>query len=211
MGFLYPNAFLPGCARTTGGAPKSREERTDGMTITTPRLAITPVGEGDAEAIWPYVSDPEISRFMSWDPHASIDETKAFIADVRRRMAEGTTISWVIRERESGAVCGLVSLIAIMRTHRALRYDKAELAYWLGSRFRKRGYATEACRAVLDYGFAELGLNKITVAHAMENQASRELIERLGFRQVGIEYKHFAKHGHWIDHVTYELLRPDRG
>lgn len=180
------------------------------MTITTPRLVIRPLEDGDAEGIWPYVSDPEISRFMSWDPHASIDETRAFISDVSRRMAQGTTISWVIRERESGAICGLVSLIAIMRTHRALRYDKAELAYWLGRDFRGRGYATEACEAIVAYGFEVLGLNKLTVAHATENQASRDLIARLGFRQVGIEYKNFAKHGHWIDHVIYELLRPEQ-
>lgn len=179
------------------------------MTITTARLALREIEEADAERIWPYVSDPEISRHMSWHAHRSLDETRAFIADVRARMQAGSTLALVIIDRASGSVCGLVSLIAIMRTHRALRYDKAELAYWLGSEFRGRGYATEACRAVLQYGFENLGLNKVTVAHALENGASRDLIRRLGFREVGIEYRHFQKDGHWIDHVTYELLKCD--
>ncbi len=179
------------------------------MTLTTPRLELRPIVESDAEAIWPYVSDPEISRYMSWHPHDSLETTHAFIADVRRRMSEGSTISWVLVERASGAVCGLVSLIAIMRGHRALRYDKAELAYWVGRPFQGKGYALEACRAALAYAFGEMALNKITVAHDLENAASRALIKRLGFREVGIEYRHFNKDGRWIDHVIYELLGND--
>lgn len=176
--------------------------------LATERLDLRPIRGEDAEEIWPYVSDPEISRYMSWEPHGSLDITRAFIADVCRRMNEGTTISWVIREKATGKVCGLVSLIAIMRTHRALRYDKAELAYWIGTPFQRKGYATEACRAALDYAFGPLALNKVTVAHDTENTASCALIGRLGFRRVGVEYRHFCKNGHWIDHVIYELLRP---
>jgi ribosomal-protein-alanine N-acetyltransferase len=176
------------------------------MTIDTARLCLRPLGEGDAERIWPYVSDPEISRYMSWDPHGTLEETRRFIADVRQRMNAGSTVAWIVSERETGEVCALVSLLAITRTHRALRYDKAELAYWVGRPFQGRGYATEACQAALAYAFETLGLNKVTVAHAAENDASRALIERLGFRKVGTEYHHFCKDGKWIDHVIYELL-----
>jgi RimJ/RimL family protein N-acetyltransferase len=181
------------------------------MTVGTQRLTMRPIEPRDAEAIWPYVSDPDTSRFMSWNPHRSIEETRAFIADVRRRMDDGATFAWIVEERESGAVCGIVSLIGILRTHRALRYDKAELAYWIGKPFQQRGYATEACKAALEYGFETLNLHKVTVAHARENEASKNLILRLGFREVGVEYQHFSKNGHWIDHVIYELLRSDHG
>jgi RimJ/RimL family protein N-acetyltransferase len=179
------------------------------MIIETPRLELRPLAENDAEAIWPFVSDPAISRFMSWHPHANLEQTRAFIADVLLRMKAESTVAWVVVERASGEICGLVSLLAIMRTHRALRYDKAELAYWVGAPFQGRGYATEACFAVLQYAYQAIGLNKITVAHDRENDASRALIVRLGFREVGTEYKHFCKDGRWIDHVIYELLSAD--
>lgn len=178
------------------------------MTIFTERLQLRPIAAEDAQAIWPYVSDPQISRYMSWTPHKHIGETESFIADVIRRMGEHSTITWVVIERTSGAICGVVSLIAIMRTHRALRYDKAELAYWIGTPYQGKGYATEACAAVLDYGFSQLRLNKVTVAHDAANDASRALIRRLGFREIGIEHRHFLKDGRWIDHVIYELLSP---
>lgn len=178
-------------------------------TLTTERLELRPICPGDASELFPFVSDPGISRYMSWEPHASLEVTHAFIADVERRMQEGTTIAWVVRERQSGAVCGLISLIAIMRTHRAIRYDKAELAYWIGPSFQGRGFATEACRAVIDYAFRVMQLNKLGVAHDSENAASAALIERLGFRRIGVEYRHFAKGGRWVDHVVYELLNRD--
>jgi ribosomal-protein-alanine N-acetyltransferase len=179
------------------------------MTISTPRLVLTPLSDEDAERLWPYVSDPEVSRFMSWHAHESLAVTKAFIADVCERTRAGTTISWVVSNRDTRETYGLVSLIAIMRTHRALTYEKAELAYWLGRPFRNCGYGTEACRAALDYAFTTLGLNKVVVAHAAENVPSQRLIERLGFRRVGVEYRHFAKDNHWFDHVLYELLQRD--
>src|SRR5579862_9708377 len=115
------------------------------MTITTERLTLRPLALGDAEGLWPYVSDPEISRNMSWHPHKDITETRAFVEDVVRRAKDGSTIAWVMRERGNDEVVGLVSLLAIMKAHRALRYDKAELAYWVGRPFQGRGYATEAC------------------------------------------------------------------
>jgi RimJ/RimL family protein N-acetyltransferase len=179
------------------------------MTMSTARLTLTPLHGGHADGIWPYVSDPEISRYMSWNAHESMETTNAFIADVVRRMQEGSTCSWVISERDSENICGLVSLLAITRTHRALRYDKAELAYWIGRPFQRRGYAREACRAVLDYAFGTLTLNKVTVAHDAGNAASAALIHRLGFRQIGVEHQHFCKDGRWIDHVIYEVLRAD--
>ena len=179
------------------------------MTIATPRLLLRPLEDGDAERIWPYVSDPETSQYMSWDPHDSIEVTRAFIADVRRRASEGTTKAWIVADAQNGEVVGLVSLIAILRKHRALTYNKAELAYWIGRPFRGRGYATEATRAVLGHAFGSMSLNKVTVAHASKNDASRKLIERLGFRRIGIERQHFEKGGEWIDHVTYELLASD--
>jgi ribosomal-protein-alanine N-acetyltransferase len=168
------------------------------------RLRLRPIALGDAEALWPYVSEPEISRYMSWAPHRTLDETRAFIADVLRRIDVGANATWVVLV--DGGVAGIVSLIAVMRSHRALRYDKAELAFWLGAPYRGRGVATEACTLAMRYGFETLALNKITVAHVAQNDASHELIERLGFRRVGVERRHFCKGGVWFDHVGYELL-----
>ena len=120
----------------------------------------------------------------------------------RREAGRGVTFAVL----ENGAFRGIVSLIGLMHTHRALTYRRAELAYWLGRPHRGRGLATEAGIAALRFGFGTLGLHKVHVGHFGVNTASRALIERLGFRPVGIQRQEFSKDGVWHDHHLYEML-----
>ena len=96
-----------------------------------------------------------------------------------------------------------------MRRHRALTYNKAELAYWLGTRHQGKGIATEAVGRTVRYAFEQLGLHKLFVSHFSVNDASKKLILRLGFRFVGVQREEFQKDGVWYDHVLYELLESD--
>jgi RimJ/RimL family protein N-acetyltransferase len=106
----------------------------------------------------------------------------------------------------AGLFCGLISLIGILRTHRVLTYNQAELAYWTSRKHQRRGIMTEAGRRVLDFAFRDVGLHKVRVSHFAENKASHSLIRRLGFRYIGTQLEEFSKASVWHDHVTYELL-----
>jgi RimJ/RimL family protein N-acetyltransferase len=99
-----------------------------------------------------------------------------------------------------------VSLIGILRAHRVLTYDQAELAYWTSRSHQRRGFMTEAGRRVLDFAFRDIGLHKVRVSHFAENKASCALIQRLGFRYVGTQLEEFSKARIWHDHMMYELL-----
>ena len=66
--------------------------------INTDRLVLRPITAKDAELIWPYVSDPEVSKDMSWDAHQNIEQTNKFIADVLVSMTQGRSITWCIFE-----------------------------------------------------------------------------------------------------------------
>ena len=59
-----------------------------------------------------------------------------------------------------------------------------ELSYALGRAYQRQGYATEACQVVIEYGFKEMRLPRLTNGVVPENVASSRLCERLGFRQV---------------------------
>ena len=119
-------------------------------------------------------------------------------------LASGRSITWAIRSK--GEVCGIFSIINILRFHRALRYDRGELAYWCATRHQGKGLMSEAGRCVIEFAFGKLGLNRLVVAHHLENLPSQRLIERLGFTLIGLEHEAFMKHGRWIDLKTYELL-----
>ncbi len=172
--------------------------------LRTPRLELRPLEPGDADALWPYVSDPDLPRLMTWEAHRDRSETREFVTTTIAARAAGTGYVWTLRHE--GELCGLVGLHEVVRVVRAWRQDRAELGYWCGSAHRNKGLVTEAAREALRFGFRELGLHKITVGCATENAASRRVIAKLGFRLVGEQRDHFFRHGRWWNHVSYEMV-----
>lgn len=172
-------------------------------TLRTPRLVLRPLEVADAAALWPYVSDPELPRFMSWEAHRSLGETEAWLASVVDARARGTDLVWAIEH--DGAAAGTIGLDGVTRQFRAWRIDRAELGYWLAPPLHGRGLVTEAAAAVIAHGFGALALHKITVSCIAENDASRRVIEKLGFRFVGLRRAHLERHGRWWDLRQYEL------
>jgi ribosomal-protein-alanine N-acetyltransferase len=178
-------------------------------TLHTTRLELRPPVVGDAPAFFHWVSDPELPRMMSWNAHASIDETVTWLEGVERNRAAGTDLVWAIVH--DGRISGAVGLHGIARQWRAWRVDRAELGYWIAPPLHGRGLMTEAARAVVDYGFATLGLHKITVGCFDANVGSRRVIEKLGFELVGVRREHLFRDGRWWDHRDYDLLARDYG
>jgi RimJ/RimL family protein N-acetyltransferase len=171
--------------------------------LTTERLELRPIAIGDEQMLWPYVSDPNISQEMSWEAHKDISETKSFIESSIKSMEAGKSITWCIFLEKK--FCGIFSLIAILRKHRALTYNRAELAYWLGGDFQKRGIMTEAGMKIIDFAFKDLKLHKLVVGHHINNLDSEKLIKRLGFDHMYTEEEVFMKNGNWVTCKFYEL------
>ncbi len=175
----------------------------ENVVVRTPRLLLRPLEPSDVPALWPFVSDEDFPRHMTWEAHRSEDETAAFIRSTEEGIAQGTNIAWAVVEGHT--LAGVVGLHGITRTVRAWRVDRAELGYWIGPPFQNRGFATEAARAAIGFGFADLGLHKITVGCIEENTASRCVIEKLGFRFLGLQIDHAFRFGRWWNHLSYEM------
>jgi ribosomal-protein-alanine N-acetyltransferase len=85
----------------------------------------------------------------------------------------------------------------------------AVLGYWLGLPFVKRGYMTEAVRAVAAFGFEELHLHRLEAATMPNNIASIRVLEHNGFRREGFARKLLKINGVWEDHVLHALVAED--
>jgi ribosomal-protein-serine acetyltransferase len=175
----------------------------ENFVVRTPRLLLRPLEMGDVPALWPFVSDEDFPRHMTWEAHRTQEETAAFIKFAEDGLAQGTNVAWAVVEGE--AVAGVVGLHGITRTVRAWRVDRAELGYWIGPPFQNRGFCTEAARGAIRFGFEDLGLHKINVGCIAENTASRRVIEKLGFRFVGEQRDHAFRFGQWWNHLAYEM------
>jgi RimJ/RimL family protein N-acetyltransferase len=177
-------------------------------TLKTDRLHLRPIGPEDTDLIWPYVSDPVLSKFMSWAPHTDKSETRNFLERLQNEMNNGKSFTWAIFLENT--FCGIISLIAILKRHRALTYNRAELAYWLGKEYQHQGIMTEAGDKVIEFAFNGLGLHRLVVSHVTQNNASERLIKRWQFKYIGTEHEAFQKNNIWYDHKLYELLVTDR-
>lgn len=179
----------------------------ENLTLHTDRLLLMPIGMKDLEDVWQHVTDPRISRLMSWKPHKEKAETAAFIENLERSCRDERGITWSIFKDDR--FCGIISLISILRHHRALTYHSAELAYWLGLEFQGQRIMSEAGRRVIAFAFQELNIHRLVVEHFTSNAESERIIKQWGFHYIGEKRHAFMKDGVWHNARFYDLLESD--
>jgi [ribosomal protein S5]-alanine N-acetyltransferase len=174
------------------------------LVIETPRVKLRPQVETDADAFFPYVTDPEVTKHVTWAPHQSIDETREWLRKSAESLAAGTDMVWTIEHE--GAPVGCVGLHGIMWGLRAVRRDRAEIGYWLARPFWGKGLMTEAATLATRWAFETLGLHKVTVGCIEPNVGSRRVIEKVGFRYLCRYEEDMWRDGTWYPHLRYELI-----
>jgi len=147
--------------------------------IATERLDIRPLRSADLGSILDLYSDPDAMRWAGGST-TDVDESEQRLQRlIDHQEAHGFSL-WAVTERESGTVIGDCGLI-----HYAFKGPEVELGYRLKVPFWGKGYATEAARAVLAYGFEEVGLVRIVAVAHPENVASQRVLEKIGMRREG--------------------------
>ena len=126
-----------------------------------------------------------------------------FIEMQAAAFAKGEMANFAITLAADGSFIGIIGL-AISPQH-----SRAELGYWIGKPFWGKGYATEAGRAILQYGFEELGLRRIHAGYFSNNPASGRVQQKLGMVREGNQRKHILKWGEEIDHVLNAILKSE--
>ncbi len=84
------------------------------------------------------------------------------------------------------------------------------LGYWVGQDYARQGYMREALEAVTHHAFESLDLSRLEAACLPENQASRGVLEKSGFKYEGVAQSYLQIAGRWRNHVLYANLRRDR-
>ena len=158
----------------------------------------------DAKDIFRYASDPEVARYVLWEPHRSVSETSSFIRDLRARLRAGCPSSWVVVLRETDTVIGTIGFVWYSTDNNA-----AELGYSFSREYWNRGYATQALRAVIDSVFSSLPLNRLEAQHDVRNPASGRVMQKCGLIQEGILRGRIMNKGEYIDTALYSILRSD--
>jgi len=168
----------------------------------TPRLKLRWMEASDAEAHYAVFSDPDVARYWSSGPWTALDQAHEHIAATQAAYADGSGLRLGIALRETGELIGNASLHRFVDTSR-----RCELGYALARAHWGYGYVSEALRALLDFGFTALDLNRVEADIDPRNTASARVLEKLGFRKEGYMPERWIVQGEPADTVYYGLLR----
>ena len=173
--------------------------------ITTARLVLRELRESDATAVATGAGERKVARYLTAIP--SPYPVSLASRWVRMRIgwsSSGRGVTLAIATADApDTLLGTVSL----RHHP--RDRRAELGYWLASHAWGNGFATEATRAVVDFGFRELGLARIYAQVFADNRRSQRVLEKLGMVTEGVKRKHVRKGRRLLDIVIYGVLRDE--
>ncbi len=115
------------------------------------------------------------------------------------------SIGFIARERESNRIVGVVNLSEIVRGF----FQSAYMGYYAVAGMNGRGLMAEAVGLVITHAFMELGLHRIEANIQPDNEPSRALVKRLGFRQEGYSPRYLKINGEWRDHERWAILSED--
>ena len=174
------------------------------MKLETERLILRPFEDGDAPALMPIMNDPEVTHNLLTSPTFSEEDIAETIRKRKAAIEAKERYSLAVVLKETGRLMGACSLIEVSWEHM-----HAELVYSLGKEFWGKGYMTEAVRRMIQFGFEELGLERISVGCFARNKASARIIEKLGFEFEGLARHAYCKDGEFLDELRFGMIRSD--
>ena len=174
--------------------------------ITTARLRLRPLTPDDVPALLTYRGDPEVCRYLPFPPMDAAVLTTRIAGDLGRTeiTAEGDALTLAAETISDARVIGDVVLF-----FHSERDAGGEIGYVFHPDVAGQGYAAEACRAMLDLAFGELGLHRVTAVMDARNTASARLTRRLGMRAEAHHVRSAMFKGEWADVLVFALLDED--
>ena len=170
--------------------------------LETSRLILREWTASDVPELVPLIGAREVAETTLRIPHPYQEEhARKFIASLPNE----NELRLAIRLRSDGRLVGGIGL------HPQVEHQRAELGYWIGVSFWGNGYATEAARELVRYGFETLKLNRIFAGHFEGNPGSRAILLKLGMRYEGCARQSVVKWGKPMDVHIYAILREEYG
>ena len=172
--------------------------------LTTNRLVLRQPRLEDALALFAIKSNPLVTASYGQEPHLAIERTRAWIERLLADFAHREALFWCLALKGGETAIGAGGF---------WNFDAgflcAEIGYELHPDYWERGLMGEALRAMLAYGFEQLGLHRIEANPLAGNDASQKLLEKLGFKLEGtLRQRHFFR-GAYLDQLYYGLLQDE--
>ena len=149
--------------------------------IETERLLLRKPRIEDAKPMFDnWANDPEVTKYLTWNPHENIEVTKMIINHWLDEEKDLKTVRFVITLKDSGEPIGSIDVVNYID-------GSPEIGYCLSRKYWNKGLMTEACKAFSKYLFGK-GFKKVLIKAVVENIGSNRVIEKCGFKFTHQEY-----------------------
>ena len=175
-------------------------------TLETSRLVLRRFTIEDAEDMYNnWASDIKVTEFLTWSPHPNVDFTRLLLQDWISKYEDGGYFNWVIELRENGQAIGNISVVKLDE-----RIEAAEIGYCMSRNYWGQGIMPEALKAVMEYLFDTVGLNRVAACHDVNNAKSGRVMEKAGMKLEGtLRATGRNNQGELYDKVWYSMIKSD--
>lgn len=174
-------------------------------TIETERLILRRFEYTDDTAMLKYwIADEKIQSLYSEPVYSTKEEVKGLLDIYIGSYEKPDYYRWAIIEKDCGECIGQIAYFLVDNKNHF-----AEIEYCIGSQFQCRGYATEAAKAVIAFGFDEINLHKVQICTKTINHPSKRVIEKCGLTYEGTLRDYFFMNGEYVGRHYFSILRSE--
>lgn len=169
--------------------------------LETERLRLRELVPDDAESLFNVFSDPKVMAGHGTPVHQSVADTRRLIDWYAKAFPEKRALRWAVTRHDDDKALGTCGYHEITAYH-----HRAEIGYELASAEWRQGIMSEAVRAVVRFGLAEMGLHRIEANVDPANPASANLLRKVGFTEEAILRERFFDNGRFINDWFFSIL-----
>lgn len=172
--------------------------------LETDRLRLRKPAVKDIPKILKYADNPKIAETTLNIPHPYKEEDAIFWINMANQGFEDKSrFVFAICQKSSDEFMGGIGL----RINQ--RFNRAEMGFWIAEPFWNNGYTTEAAGKILEFGFEEIGLNKIIANHFLNNPASGQVMKKCGMIKEAEMLEHVRKDNEYLSLIQFRLTRKE--
>lgn len=176
--------------------------------LETDRIVLRPFTMEDAGAMYRnWARDGQVTKYLTWRPHKSEEETRSILRTWVENYSKDDYYQWAIELK--GSSRGPIGSISVTNSiHPEIKM--AEIGYCIGRRWWHTGVTSRALKAVMDFLFDRVGVNKVQARHDPNNVYSGRVMKKCGMKYEGTLRRTDRNNSGVCDAVYYGLLAAER-
>ena len=149
--------------------------------LETERLILRKFNVNDAQKMFDnWATNSNVTKFLTWQPHANVEITKAVLNDWISKYNEDNFYQWAIVIKDKNEPIGSLSVVRINED-----VNEVEIGYCIGEQWWRQGFTAEAFKRVIDFLFNEVGVKRICAKHDVNNPNSGKVMVKCGLKHEG--------------------------